>query len=242
MYNVLFAEQDGSRSAAQIRAFEDTWRWDQSSAKAYENIVEQGGRVSQVMQAFRIFLGDTDMLAYLSMMAPRLKELHRVLKLTGSIYLHCDPTASHYLKMLLDGVFGPQRFLNEIIWKRIGAHSTAKRWNVVHDVILVYSKTDEYLWNPIEVEHSEEYEARFKRQDEKGQLWTDDNMTGPGVRHGDSGATWHGYDPTARGAHWKVSAQTVAQLVGKVKAAGLTTTEKLDILDEHGFILWPKKS
>ncbi len=75
------------------------------------------------MVAFRTLLGESDMLAYLSMMAPRLVELHRVLKPTGSIYLHCDPTASHYLKLLLDAVFGPENFLNEIIWKRTTAHN-----------------------------------------------------------------------------------------------------------------------
>src|SRR5437773_5893524 len=98
-YNVLFAERDGTQAASQIKAFEDTWRWDEGAARTYEEIVESGGRVSQVMQAFRTFLRDTDMLAYLAMMAPRLVELRRALKPTGSIYLHCDPTASHYLKM-----------------------------------------------------------------------------------------------------------------------------------------------
>ena len=98
-YNVLFSAQDGSRSAAQIKAFEDTWRWDQAAAEAYEETVDAGGRVALVMQAFRTFLGQSDMLAYLSMMAPRLLELHRVLKCTGSLYLHCDPTTSHYLKI-----------------------------------------------------------------------------------------------------------------------------------------------
>src|SRR6266545_4478163 len=133
-YNVLFAEQDGSRSAAQIKAFEDTWRWDQAAAAAYEEIVERGGRVSQVMQAFRTFLvGESDMLAYLAMMALRLIELRRVLKATGSIYLHCDPTASHYLKMLMDAVFAPQNFRNEIIWRRTTAHSSAKKFAPIHD-------------------------------------------------------------------------------------------------------------
>ena len=117
-YNVLFAEQDGTRSASQIKAFEDTWRWDQAAAAAYEMVVEEGGQVSLAMQGFRTVLGTNDMLAYLSMMAPRLVELQRVLKPTGSIYLHCDPTASHYLKMLLDAVFGPTKFQNEITWKR----------------------------------------------------------------------------------------------------------------------------
>ena len=96
-YNVLFAERDGAQAAAQIKAFGDTWRWDEGAARAYENVVEAGGRVSQAMQAFRAFLGESDMLAYLAMMAPRLVELRRTLKSTGSLYLHCDPTASHYL-------------------------------------------------------------------------------------------------------------------------------------------------
>src|SRR5450755_3986390 len=123
-YNVLFAEQDGTRAAAQIKAFKDTWRWDQAAALAYEDFVTQGpSRASLAMQAFRTLLGENDMLAYLAMMAPRLAELHRVLRPTGSLYLHCDPTASHYLKLLLDSLFGPRRFLNEICWKRSSAHS-----------------------------------------------------------------------------------------------------------------------
>lgn len=241
-YNVLFAEKSGTRAAAQIKAFEDTWQWDASSAAAYAETVELGGSVSQALQAFRTFLGESDMLAYLAMMAPRLVELRRTLKATGSIYLHCDPTASHYLKMLLDAVFGPAQFLNEIIWKRTSAHSAAKRWNVVHDVILFYAKTGDYGWNDVQIEHSEEYEARFKRRDAAGQPWTDDNLTGPGVRHGDSGSVWRGYDPTARGAHWKVSASTVATIVSLEQASQLNTTQKLDLLDQHGFILWPKRS
>jgi adenine specific DNA methylase Mod len=101
-YNVLFQEQDGSRSAAQIKAFDDTWKWNIASEAAYQDVVEGGGQISLAMQAFRTVLGENDMLAYLAMMAPRLQELRRVLKPTGSIYLHCDPTASHYLKMLMD--------------------------------------------------------------------------------------------------------------------------------------------
>src|SRR5438132_1851680 len=136
-YNVLFAEQDGARAAAQIKAFGDTWRWDVASARAYEDFVTTGPhRASQAMQAFRTFLGESNMLAYLSMMAPRLIELRRVLKATGSIYLHCDPTASHYLKMLMDAVFCPTNFLNEVIWKRTSAHGNATRkLGVVHDTI-----------------------------------------------------------------------------------------------------------
>lgn len=130
-YNVLFAEQDGTRSAAQIKAFGDTWRWDQGSARAFAEIVEAGGKVSEVMQGLRQVLGENDMLAYLSMMAPRLVELRKVLKPHGSIYLHCDPTASHYLKLLMDAVFGPRQFRNEVVW-----HYSESR----HDVLLFYAK------------------------------------------------------------------------------------------------------
>jgi DNA modification methylase len=140
-YNVLFAEQDGSRSAAQIKAFTDTWRWDEAAAAAYHEAVEAGGDVSRAMQAFRTILGDSNMLAYLAMMAPRLVELHRVLKRTGSLYLHCDPTASHYLKLLMDAVFGPENFRNEIIW-HYRKWSTGKyAFQRNHDVLLFYSRS-----------------------------------------------------------------------------------------------------
>ena len=148
-YNVLFAERDGSQAAAQIKAFKDTWRWDRVAAAAYREIVEAGGQVSQALQSFRGLLGDNDMLAYLSMMAPRLVELHRVLKPTGSIYLHCDPTASHYLKLLLDAVFGPANFRNEVIWGYRTGGATKKNFARKHDVILFYAKSSRYAHNPL---------------------------------------------------------------------------------------------
>ena len=141
-YNVLFAEQDGSRSKAQIKAFEDTWRWDEFAVAAYRKIVEAGGNVSKFMQALHGYIGGCDMLAYLSMMAPRLIELRRVLKETGSIYLHCDPTASHYLKLLMDGIFGAENFKNEIILHYRKWPSGKYAFQRNHDVILFYSKSD----------------------------------------------------------------------------------------------------
>lgn len=141
-YNVLFQEQNGSRSKAQIKAFEDTWRWDREAAEAYQQVVEAGGRVSRVMQASRMFLGDSDMLAYLAMMAPRLVELYRVLKPTGSIYLHCDPTASAHLRLLMDAVFGTKNFRNEIIWHYRKWPSGKYTFQRNHDVLLFYSRTD----------------------------------------------------------------------------------------------------
>ena len=143
-YNILFAERDGSRSAAQIKAFGDTWRWDQEAAAVFAEVVEGGGEVSKAMQAFRTILSESNMLAYLAMMAPRLVELRRVLKPTGSIYLHCDPTASHYLKLLMDAVFDAERFLNEVIWFYKTGGASKRYWSRKHDTILVYTKTKDW--------------------------------------------------------------------------------------------------
>jgi site-specific DNA-methyltransferase (adenine-specific) len=147
-YNVLFAEKDGSKAASQIQAFSDTWTWTQESESVFAEIVMAGGRVADCLQAFRTFLGACDMLAYLVMMAPRLLELRRVMKPTASIYLHCDPTASHYLKMLMDAVFGPENFRNEIIWKRTTSKSLmTRRLPSNHDVILNYQASPDACWN-----------------------------------------------------------------------------------------------
>jgi DNA modification methylase len=144
-YNVLFAEKDGSQSSSQIHAFEDTWEWNIDAERAYELIVEQGGRVADALRAFRTFLGGSDMMAYLAMMAPRLVELRRVLKETGSIYLHCDPTASHYLKILMDAVLGGENFADEIIWRRTTTKNDYKQgavnWPRVHDTLLMYHRS-----------------------------------------------------------------------------------------------------
>jgi site-specific DNA-methyltransferase (adenine-specific) len=239
-YNVLFAEKDGSQSSSQIRAFEDTWEWNIDAQRAYEEIVERGDRVGDALRAFKTFLFNSDMMAYLAMMAPRLVELRRVLKGTGSIYLHCDPTASHYLKILMDAVFQPQNFKNEVIWKRTSSHSAAKRWGDIHDTILFYAKGSVWTWNEVLVAHTEEYSARYKNTDDLGRPWADDNLTAPGVRHGDSGSVWRGFDVTAKASHWKVNTKTIEGIVGIPAATKMSTTQKLDLLDSEGFIHWPR--
>jgi DNA modification methylase len=161
-YNVLFAEQNGSRAAAQVKVFTDTWEWNEVAARAYQEIVEVGGQISRAMQAFRTLLGDSNLLAYLSMMAPRLAELRRVLKPAGSVYLHCDPTASHYLKLLMDAVFGAGNFRNEIIWRYRRWPAKQKNFQGMHDVILRYSKSSEVIWNQLYDPLSEETLKRIK--------------------------------------------------------------------------------
>jgi DNA modification methylase len=209
-YNVLFAEKDGSQSSSQIHAFEDTWEWNTESMRAYEQIVEQGGRVADALRAFKTFLFNTDMMAYLAMMAPRLVELRRVLKETGSIYLHCDPTASHYLKILMDAVFGPQFFRSEVIWKRTNIHSDAKRWSPVFDSLLYYAKGDPATWNSIHIAHGEEYVAsKYRNKDSDGRPFTLSDMTSPKPRP-NMMYEWKGYPSPPLG--WRYSLETMMKL------------------------------
>ena len=238
-YNVLFHEETGQKSAAQITAFEDTWHWSLESESAYRDVLTNApGKLPDLLQAMRSFLGGSDMMAYLTMMAQRMVELHRVLKDTGSIYLHCDPTASHYLKLLMDAVFGPENWRNEIIWKRTSAHNSATRYGPNHDTILFYSKSRRYTWNQSFQSYDEVYIGRFYRhQDEKG-IYRLSDLTGAGVRFGDSGEPWRGVNPTDVGRHWAVPKATLVEYSNQ-NLDDLTTQQKLDLMDELGLIYWP---
>jgi len=153
-YNILFGEKNGTQSHAQIGAFEDTWHWDIKAERTYQEIVEKLPiRISSLIQALRSFLGENDMMAYLTMMAIRIFELRRVLKNTGSVYLHCDPTASHYLKLLMDAVFGATNFRNEIVWKRASAHNDPRQCGKIHDILFFYSKTI-YITGILNIRHT----------------------------------------------------------------------------------------
>jgi len=164
-YNILFAEKGGEKSAAQITAFEDTWHWGNEAAAAYDDVV-RGDRpkLGDLLQALRAFLGQNDMMAYLTMMAVRLTELHRVLKPTGSLYLHCDSTADHYLRLLLDSIFGQANFQNEIVWSYRRWPSPSNHFQRMHDIILFYSKsiTKDRVFNVEYEPSSESYQKRFK--------------------------------------------------------------------------------
>ena len=239
-YNAFFHEKDGTDAASQIRAFEDTWHWDIETKKAYDAVTEQPGKVSDVMQAFYTFLGGNDMMAYLTMMSSRLVELRRVLKSTGSLYLHCDPTASHYLKLLCDAILGKDNFRSEIIWKRTSAHNSAKRFGPIHDVILFYSKTSDYLWNQVFQSYSEEYlESFYRFSDAKGKFRIGD-LTGAGTRTGESGQAWRSVNPTDAGRHWAVPSKVLVELFGE-KSGDWSVERKLDALDKSGLIHWPPK-
>ncbi|MGN6276322.1 MAG: DNA methyltransferase [Solirubrobacterales bacterium] len=213
-YNVLFAAQDGSRSTAQIKAFGDTWQWDRVAAAAYEDVVERGGEVSRAMRAFRTVLGESNMLAYLAMMAPRLVQLHRALKPTGSLYLHCDPTASHYLKLLLDAVFGPQNFRNDIIWKRKAGrgetNAAAIRFGVTADNLLFYAKSKKAPFHRQYRESNPDYiAAKFTHEDDDGRRYRRDNLTSPSHRP-NLVYEYKGYSPPPKG--WAVSRERMEEM------------------------------
>src|ERR1019366_2694056 len=165
-YNILFKSPKGHTSEAQITAFEDTWHWGPQAEREFEDLLHQANTdIAEMMKAFRSFLGENDMMAYLTMMASRLLELHRVLKANGSIYLHCDPTASHYLKIVLDGVFGKLMYRSEISWKRSSAHNDAKQGRTlpgnIRDVIFFYTKSDEWKWTWLYTAYDENYVKDF---------------------------------------------------------------------------------
>lgn len=223
-YNVLFRDEKGKESESQITAFEDTWHWNAQAEQAYhELITDVGGEVGTLIGALRSFIGPSQMLAYLVMMAARLVELHRVLKPTGSLYLHCDPTASHYLKVILDTIFGPERFINEIIWKRTSAHNSGRMFGPVHDVLLSYAKGSKYVWNvqhrPFDATYTDSHYSNI----ENGRRYKRQDLTGAGVRNGETGLPWRGIDPTPKGRHW------------------MRPPFELDKWDEQGLIYWPPK-
>ena len=207
-YNVLFKDEAGRAADAQLAAFDDTWHWNQTAEATFHDLVSDApAHVAGMIGALRQFIGANQMMAYLVMMAARLVELHRVLKSTGSLYLHCDPTASHYLKIVLDAIFGVQNYRNEIVWKRTTAHSDPSRWGSVHDTLLFYSKANQYTWNEVHMPYDQEYTARFNRTDPDGRKWTDDNLTAKGLSGG-------GYTYEYKGATslWRMPLETMKKL------------------------------
>jgi site-specific DNA-methyltransferase (adenine-specific) len=216
-YNILFKEKDGAKAASQLHAFSDTWEWNEEASRTYFEFVEGSSlKAAKALHALRTIIGDSDMLAYLSMMAPRLFELRRVLKQTGSLYLHCDSTAAHYLKLLLDAIFGAQNFRNEIVWKRrVGTSSSvheSNRFGTCTDTILFYAKSAEARFVPQYNRDTPEYQAyieeRFNLIDENGRRFQADNLANPAYRP-NLIYEYKGYKPPANG--WAISKEKMEQ-------------------------------
>jgi len=182
-YNVLFKDESGFEADAQIVAFEDTWHWDDSARESYYELIHNTPpHISKMIGSLKDFIGANQMMAYLVMMSVRLLELHRILKPMGSLYLHCDPTVSHYLKIVLDSIFDPKNFKNEIVWQRINAKSNAfTKFASNHDVIFRYAKSERTIWNPLYTAHNPEYLKTFYRftEEETGRIYRLDNLANP---------------------------------------------------------------
>ena len=213
-YNVLFKETSGTPAAAQIKAFEDTWTWDMAANEALTQIHQDPAvpePLVELMKTFMNFLKPSPMMAYLVQMAIRLVHMHRILKKTGSLYLHCDPTASHYLKLILDAVFGPRHFLNEIVWKRSSAHSDTKqgmqRCGRIHDIVLFYAKSSQYEWCPQFTPYSRDYlESEYRHVSADGRRYKETDLTAarPG---GDTEFEWRVKRPAGQGRRWTADLQ-----------------------------------
>ncbi len=228
-YNLLFKTPKGHDSDASITAFEDSWHWGEQAEREFDEVVKGSNtELAKMIASLRSFLGQNDMMAYLVMMANRLLEMHKVLKPTGSLYLHCDPTASHYLKIVLDGVFGKENYVNEIIWRRTSAHGNAhRRFASIHDTLFLYAKTEERAWNELFEPYTEDYiSTHFVHRDEEGRLFRRVDLRNPSVRPNltydytaSNGIT---YKPHSNG--WAVSKEKMAEL------------------DKRGLLFFPKKA
>ena len=211
-YNVLFKSESGKSADAQIQAFDDTWHWGPSAEQVYDELVNGSNQaVAGMISALRQFIGINQMMAYMVMMAARLVELQRVLKPTGSLYLHCDPSASHYLKVVLDTIFGVENFLNEITWERFNFHADAKRWGHLHDVLLLYSKNSQkYLFNTQRKDYKETYLQSHFQKDENGRWFvlSDPLANGQGPSRMFSGKV---LEPPS-GTHWRFSQENIDEL------------------------------
>jgi len=237
VYNVVF---DGAGDTqAQLSAFEDAWRWTNQTEEDYEALMSGGlpARAATALGAMYELLQKSNMMAYVVHMLPRIVQLHRVLKPTGSLFLHCDPTAGHYLKVILDSVFGPENFRNEIVWRRTGAHGETKSFAPLHDNILFYTKTDDYYFRPLKKPYTKRHvTSRYTEQkDGRWKFTTGGNiLTGAGAGGGESSKPWRGFDPVKKNRHWAVPGYVTRQLPPHVQKLGVL--DRLEAAYEAGLI------
>lgn len=250
-YNAIYKDETGRPLPAQIDAFCDMWTLDAEQERQIRQLpvlMRSQGIPDETVEFCRLWMRalrntQPSLLAYLAYMVPRLLQMRVVLKPTGSIYLHCDPTASHYIKVMMDAIFGHQSFLNEVIWKRTYAHGSARRWGPIHDVILYYSAGGKPTWNPVHQAYDTEYiKKNFTNNDARGD-YQSVTLDASGVRNGESGEPWKDIDPTSAGRHWAVpTEQTLPDWVALPDGYALMSVqERLDVLDDLGLIHWPAK-
>ncbi len=239
--NRNYAAPIGSRAAG--AAFKDTWTLSDLDNAWHGELADREPALYAAIHAAELTHGKS-MKSYLIMMAIRMLEMHRILKDTGSIYLHCDPTANHYLKMVMDSVFGKDNFRNEVIWKRTSAHNDPGRFGRIHDSLLFYVKADGATWNLQYDAHEESYvEKSYRHQDARGRYRVSD-LTGPGTSKGESGQPWRDVNPTGIGRCWSVpltgaySKYIEKHFIPNYRQIS-SVHSRLNALDEAGLIYWP---
>ena len=236
--NANYAAPIGSQAAG--AAFRDTWTLDDVDAAWLDLIEAKHPRLNRVIHAA---MTNSDK-SYLIYMSVRLLEMHRLLKDTGSLYLHCDPTMSHYLKLVMDAVFGKGNFRNEVIWQRINNHNDGKQFGRVHDTLIFYSKSENWVFNPVYLPHNPDYvEKHYRLEDSKGSYQSGD-LTARGITMtGESGKAWRGIDPSENGNHWaaprRESCPEDTDLPENYES--LSVHQKLDALYDAGMIYFPPK-
>lgn len=249
-YNLLYKTMTGKPVPEQVEAFCDTWEMDaqkEAIARSMPVLMREHGVDDYYVDFWRLWMQalrktQPHLLAYLIFMVQRLLHMKSILRPTGSIYLHCDPTASHYIKVMMDGIFGHENFRNEIIWKRTGAHGRARRWGPIHDTILFYSASSKYTWNRVLEAYDDDYlEKRYDKKDARG-FYQPISLNGPGTRTGSSGQPWRNVDPTTSGRHWELPPDRAlpSWFVFPDGYAQMDCQQRLEVLDEAGLIHWPK--
>ena len=250
-YNLLYKTMTGKPVPEQVEAFCDTWEMDaqkEAIARSMPVLMREHGIEDYYVDFWRLWMNSLrtsqpHLLAYLIFMVQRLLHMKSILRPTGSIYLHCDPTASHYIKVMMDGIFGHDNFRNEIIWKRTGAHGRAKKWGPIHDVILFYSATSKYTWNRVFEKYDQSYLDDFYKFTDKHGKYRLVTLDGPGIRQGSSGKPWRGVDPTEKGRHWELPPDRALPPWFKHPDgySSMSVQERLDVLDSQDQLYWPPR-
>ena len=251
-YNAIYSTETGQPLPDQIEAFCDMWELDDERERAIRHmpvLMREAGVDDDVAEFWRIWMNalrgtQPRLLAYLSYMVQRLLQVRRILKPAGSLYYHCDPTAAHYIKVMLDGIFGHQQFGSEIVWKRTSAHSSARRWGPIHDTIFYYRRGERATWNRVYEAHDAEYvERQYRHRDEEGRPYRIGDLTGSGVRTGASGEPWRGVDPSERGRHWAAPGSTgFPPWIAVPEGYGTASVQgRLEMLNSVGLVHWPKR-
>ncbi len=247
-YNLIYKNLTGKPVPDQAEAFCDTWEMDSQKeeiAKAMPVLMREHGVEDYYVEFWRLWINalrhtQPHLLAYLIYMVQRLLHMKSILRPTGSIYLHCDPTASHYIKVMMDGIFGHKNFRNEIIWRRTGSHNKSERWGPVHDVLLFYSATDAFTWNSPKQSYMQGHVDEHFEKDSFGYktAYYGNVLTGSNTRNGESGKPWKGIDPTIKNRHWAIPGKLWED--SGLDDTGMSQHQKLDALFDGGFIKIPE--